>query len=598
MNTRQWQSAVVAALVVGVASPVAHGQDSSTWDTIQSHIFSGNCTSCHQEGTGFARQSDLVLTPDVAYDQLINQPPANTAAREDGLVRVSTVGGAPGVFQSFLWEKINTPEQEHFYNDHPNYGALMPLGLPSLTNGELNFIGTWIAAGAPETGVVANMNLLNDTTRYEPPEFQPLEPPTEGVQLHLGPFEVWPAQEYDREFFYYQPFDTQEDMLVSRYEISYREGSHHFILYNYPDGTPPPDRQEEFRDLRNAQGVPQPNTDTFGLFPHRALLTTQTPYTNYQFPEGVALRVPAGQGFDLNVHSVNRSEESRPGEVYVNLHTSTADAVKHVAEPANFGNFDITLPPNQETTITKEFTFRETQNIVQLWSHAHEKMTEFRIEYGSGEQDGELIYWTNDWEHPPLLQFQDPLTFRRGDKVRISTTWFNDTDETVEFGLLSSDEMQFMFYIFYPGSPVAGDFDEDLVRDASDIDSLSLRARINSTNEKYDVTFDGVVDQQDRIKWVEFLAGTYFGDSNLDGVFDSADLVAVFTAGEYEDGIEGNSGWSTGDWDGDGEFASGDLVTAFVRGGYGQPARAAAAVPEPSAGLLALLALVPLRRRR
>ena len=58
------------------------------------------------------------------------------------------------------------------------------------------------------------------------------------------------------------------------------------------------------------------------------------------------------------------------------------------------------------------------------------------------------------------------------------------------------------------------------------------------------------------------------GDSNNDGVFDSADLVAIFAAGEYEDGIESNSTFAEGDWNGDGEFDSSDLVAAFQAATY------------------------------
>jgi hypothetical protein len=58
------------------------------------------------------------------------------------------------------------------------------------------------------------------------------------------------------------------------------------------------------------------------------------------------------------------------------------------------------------------------------------------------------------------------------------------------------------------------------------------------------------------------------GDSNRDGVFDSTDLVQVFQAGQYEDGVLGNSTWSSGDWNGDGEFDSQDLVFAFQAGSY------------------------------
>lgn len=58
------------------------------------------------------------------------------------------------------------------------------------------------------------------------------------------------------------------------------------------------------------------------------------------------------------------------------------------------------------------------------------------------------------------------------------------------------------------------------------------------------------------------------GDSNHDGIFDSSDLVLVFAAGEYEDGVTGNSTFEEGDWDGDGDFTTSDLVFAFAAGTY------------------------------
>jgi hypothetical protein len=90
--------------------------------------------------------------------------------------------------------------------------------------------------------------------------------------------------------------------------------------------------------------------------------------------------------------------------------------------------------------------------------------------------------------------------------------------------------------------------------------------------------------------WVNNLRRTYFGDSNLDGEFNSTDLVRLFTVGEYEDGIAANSGWSDGDWNGDQEFDSGDFVSAFAAGGYEQgPRPAVSIVPEPSSVLILFL---------
>lgn len=64
------------------------------------------------------------------------------------------------------------------------------------------------------------------------------------------------------------------------------------------------------------------------------------------------------------------------------------------------------------------------------------------------------------------------------------------------------------------------------------------------------------------------LMSRILGDVNEDRVFDSADLLAVFQAGEYEDQLVGNSSFNEGDWDGDGEFDSNDIILAWTNGHY------------------------------
>ena len=62
----------------------------ATWSVIQSAILDNNCVECHVAGSSFAQQSDLILTSNVAYDQLVNRMSNNAAARADGLVLVGT----------------------------------------------------------------------------------------------------------------------------------------------------------------------------------------------------------------------------------------------------------------------------------------------------------------------------------------------------------------------------------------------------------------------------------------------------------------------------------------------------------------------------
>ena len=419
---------------------------SSTFEVIQSQVFETNCVACHSAGTSFARQSDLVLTLDVAYENLIDREPANSSAAADGLLLVGTQG-LPSLYSSFLWEKINAPDQEHFYEDHAEYGELMPLGLPVLTNGELEYIREWIVAGAPEDGFVADESLLENTSRFEVSDapFEPLPIPERGVQLHLGPFEVQPN--FEREIFQFTPVGNEEDIFVNQIDISMRRGSHHFIFYDFLPGTFLP-QENVIRDLRNSNG--DWNTQTLiSMRDQVFVFGTQLRNTSYQYPEGVALRIPAGKGFDMNSHYVNYNSEALTGELYANFHAVDESEVQHLAENLFLNNDNFNLPANSETTLYADFTFTEARKIFLLSSHAHEKMLEFKIYINGGARDGELVYYTNDWEHPVLLDYDPPIELNAGEGLSSEATYFNNTNESVGFGLLSTDEMMIIFGSYY-----------------------------------------------------------------------------------------------------------------------------------------------------
>ena len=170
---------------------------------------------------------------------------------------------------------------------------------------------------------------------------------------------------------------------------------------------------------------------------------------NYHLPPEVALRLQANIGLDLNLHYVNRTDEIMQGEIYTNLHFVEPKDVVHEAKTLNLGKFDIELPPHQVTTLTKVFTFWETRYIFQLFSHAHEHMTEFRVAIDGGPRNGDLVYITYDWEHPPILELDPPLVIEEGQGLKLITTYNNWTDRTLNFGLRSDDEMMILFGGYY-----------------------------------------------------------------------------------------------------------------------------------------------------
>jgi hypothetical protein len=132
---------------------------------------------------------------------------------------------------------------------------------------------------------------------------------------------------------------------------------------------------------------------------------------------------------------------------------------------------------------------------------------------------------------------------------------------------------------------IAGDFDFNGVLTVADIDGLAANVRAGTNTSLFDLNDDDKVQTEDRRIFIKDLRRTWFGDANLDGQFNSGDLVTVFQAGQYEDGVPGNSTWATGDFNGDAEFNTSDMVFAFQDGGYEKRPRAAA-VPEPSCWVL------------
>lgn len=136
--------------------------------------------------------------------------------------------------------------------------------------------------------------------------------------------------------------------------------------------------------------------------------------------------------------------------------------------------------------------------------------------------------------------------------------------ENIDFGNRSLD---------HPPVDVVADINSDGTVNVADIDALAavirtLEADVGRYRKDHDLSGDGIVDHADFEYLVLHVMEVPFGDANLDGVFNSEDIVQVFVLGEYDDDIAGNSTWSSGDWDGDGDFTSDDIVVAFIHGQY------------------------------
>ena len=193
----------------------------------------------------------------------------------------------------------------------------------------------------------------------------------------------------------------------------------------------------------------------------------------------------------------------------------------------------------------------------------------------------------------------------------------NVSSSSFEFAVLSQETIYNQWTDFPDGfDPVAagltfmespvGDLVANDLLDVADIDLLAAEIARQDYNgfgssrwlpdAMFDVNHDSDVNQQDLLFWVHDLKHTWLGDANLDGRFNSNDIIDVLSANTYDKPIDYFEGgfvdqvsWAEGDFNADGGFNSDDLMDALADGGYEMGPRPMS-VPEPMS-LLTLLAV-------
>lgn len=450
---------------LGKAAP----DENSAYHDIQEYVFDKSCanSSCHAAP---ANAGSLSLTYGLSYEDLVGMVPRNPAAAAAGMKLVDP--GNPD--NSFLLTKLMGPTA-------PEQGARMPFGGGVLHNGKIEAIRTWIEAGAPQTGKIAGIGdlaVLRDPDEVFEPPARPL--PGEGYQLRLPPFKIEPGTE--REVFYATQIKdgngnpVEGDIFINRVEIFYPAGSHHFIIYRLTEagvakgllynGIIPDigvNAGDDFRELNTDDPDP-----VFGVFGGDRLFVvgTQTDDTQFQFPEGVGLRLPGDTVYDLNSHYINLlGDEPLIGETYVNIYTIPEEEVQYEAVEIFVSNRSINVPPGA-TRLAKMTWYVEDElelrkhapgtslNVFLLTSHMHRHGEFFEI---FQQSTGDLLHQSIAYDGAPITLYDPVLRLDPDDALRFQCTHNNyDTVEPLIFGLTSEDEMCIIFGYYYVPTESAG----------------------------------------------------------------------------------------------------------------------------------------------
>ena len=143
------------------------------------------------------------------------------------------------------------------------------------------------------------------------------------------------------------------------------------------------------------------------------------------------------------------------------------------------------------------------------------------------------------------------------------------------------------------GQDMEGDFNFDGALDGEDIDGLMNEVAAGTNGAAFDLSGDGLVDDNDRDEWLTiagpangFSDAFLVGDSNLDGSVDAADLNAVGLTWQSD-----NDNWTNGNFAGGGTNAADLNVMALNWQQSVPPAAMAQSVPEPATLIVLLFGL-------
>ncbi len=245
----------------------------------------------------------------------------------------------------------------------------------------------------------------------------------------LGPDEIL----FETESYTVQPGEEKylcttmrmdEATYIDRFIYSAPEGVHHLVMVQtlYPE----PEGASECNVLFKDTWLP--------------IFSAGYGDADLRTPEGSGFEIPYNAQLLIQLHLLNTTGQALEGKAGLVMHTLDAeDAIP--AGIYGFGTQFVTLPPNQETTLTSDCTVPDDVEVFAAFPHMHTLGTSIRFLTGPDEASLEERYRLDDWSFGDQPIDLLPLHIEAGEMTRVECVYNNVTDTEVTFGESTSDEM-------------------------------------------------------------------------------------------------------------------------------------------------------------
>lgn len=226
-----------------------------------------------------------------------------------------------------------------------------------------------------------------------------------------------------------------EDIFVGGFRAIAPPGTHHTVLTvsTEPDG---PD------------AVFPCNAGTVGL---NMIYGSGVGTNEFTFPEGVAVRLPAGSQVLLNLHLFNTATNPIDGISGIEVARLDPADVVHEAEIVLAGKTGGLRVEPGVTTQTGRCEMSHDVTIFSVFPHMHQMGTRLKATaMPAGGASTVLVDEPYEFEDQLYYPVSPMLELAAGDEVMIDCTYDNRTRETVTFGDSSLEEMCFAGLYRYP----------------------------------------------------------------------------------------------------------------------------------------------------
>lgn len=169
------------------------------------------------------------------------------------------------------------------------------------------------------------------------------------------------------------------------------------------------------------------------------------------FPEEVGVYMPTSGTFRLNMHYYNKGSNSSAEKDESGAEICITNKLRpKTATTQMFGPFSLNIPPGESEAVgTCTHNGSQPVTIITSSPHMHKTGVRGKLEIIRANGDVEVL------DDSPFNQEDQTVTpvnavVNRGDKVRTTCVFNNDTGRTIRFGDSTDDEMCFNFARYYP----------------------------------------------------------------------------------------------------------------------------------------------------